>query len=1056
MVNLKAVNSTILLLLLLTSTFTPLLHSRASTSSGNEIASSNAIITQNSLNDYIIVFKEPETVKRLSKKLGDATISFYPIPIIYVKEDLGEKGKSVLNEYKKDIIFIGPNNHYKPAGINYEPISKPLSLNTLNTINATYLHQIGLNGSGIKIAIIDTGISNHVDIGGKIVASKSFIKKIYGYPTDSDDTDDDIGHGTSVAGVAAGSGEGDPDYIGVAPAAYIINAKVFYSQNGQALATDAGIIAAIKWVAEQQADVINLSLGGPARLNDPLVIAVDWAVKKGITVVVAAGNEGEYGRGTMQISTPGVSKYVITVGATSEDGKFVESYSSLGPIYDMSVKPDLLAPGSVVAPIKSLDNSQYRRVYGTSFSAPQVSGSVALLLQYIYSQNMTFNDPLQLVALIKTALMSTASSLDQPDTLEGAGLINVGKAWQTIKDYWSEKKEIPRLFYVLPKKLPAGYSFPWRERIFKGMRIEFNFTFYTSVNRTISIEPVGNITSVFNSSTILISYPFTNMEANLHVPKNVETGFYNGTILIKEGSDVIFEIPVNFEIREPLAFMLFDLRHTSWIMDSKYGQYRHFFELAENMDIAVEQVYWNDPPLNLTFLKKYNLIFMPDTATYYTVYDENGNELGLKTKIIEKPEMEALRNYVSNGGGLIFISMLPIESDTGNNLTNVNEFSSQFGVKFSDKILVQSNPIAANVLNDPYFGLGGQQVPYLGSYLTLEENSGQLERFIAVDFYGVEYTVASIYMDYSGGFIIFSATNFYFDNWSFEGAYGVAINESEDVIEVHKTIYSNLIYKKRILINPMNKNISLGSTVDVNVTIVNINYTDMKVYYRDLLGMIELNRSGQIGPNSYMYTFSPRHARFVSVVVRLYFDNNLVSNAQVIYIEPIEENPPQLVSYSPENLTTIVTNLYEDDVLTFNLTIDEDYRLLPEITSVKAYLKDFGKLAVKYSYEVDTEGKVLHLLISINKRDITNLAFFVTEVELLLRIEVSDVNLNTLSTNLVYQIKHHKEVGVFEIASIVLLIMSLVLIIAILYNYRGKRKRVNYSYQSWYYQWNKY
>ena len=232
--------------------------------------------------------------------------------------------------------------------------------------------QYGLDGTGVGVAIIDSGVFNHDDLqkssglGSRIVYSESFIP---GDPS----TNDAYGHGTHVAGIVAGnghdSGSGYPtQYIGVAPNANIINLRVL-DANGAG--TDSQVIAAIQRAIQLKSTynirVINLSLGRSVYESyalDPVCQAVEAAWKAGIVVVVAAGNGGRdnsYGtQGYATIQAPGNDPNVITVGATKTNGTpgrlddTVASYSSKGPtLLDHVVKPDLVAPGNRVVSLAS-------------------------------------------------------------------------------------------------------------------------------------------------------------------------------------------------------------------------------------------------------------------------------------------------------------------------------------------------------------------------------------------------------------------------------------------------------------------------------------------------------------------------------------------------------------------------------------------------------------------------------------------------------------------------------------------------------------------------------
>ena len=201
-------------------------------------------------------------------------------------------------------------------------ISKSISTyESANAVNATYVWNKGFTGTDVTIAIIDSGIyKDHPDLAGKVIAERSFVSTIYDYEENITSPSDAIGHGTAVAGVAAGSGAGNAEKgMGIAPNAKIINAKVIHEES----ATLAGIIAAIEWVTlgddgipntgDNEADVINMSLGGGELYYNPLNLAVDAAVSLGVVVTISAGNEGDSGIRTMSVGAPGDDTNAITV-----------------------------------------------------------------------------------------------------------------------------------------------------------------------------------------------------------------------------------------------------------------------------------------------------------------------------------------------------------------------------------------------------------------------------------------------------------------------------------------------------------------------------------------------------------------------------------------------------------------------------------------------------------------------------------------------------------------------------------------------------------------------
>ena len=163
------------------------------------------------------------------------------------------------------------------------------------------LLQYGVDGSGIGVAVIDSGIAPHLDLLGKVVTSVDF-------QNPNGNGQDTYGHGTHVAGLIAGSGAasvgipGSPAYRGVAPGASLINLRVL---NGSGSGLTSDVVDAIDWCVANQARfrirVINLSLGHLPVEDisvDPLVLAVNRAVSAGIVVVAAAGNYGKLPNGT--------------------------------------------------------------------------------------------------------------------------------------------------------------------------------------------------------------------------------------------------------------------------------------------------------------------------------------------------------------------------------------------------------------------------------------------------------------------------------------------------------------------------------------------------------------------------------------------------------------------------------------------------------------------------------------------------------------------------------------------------------------------------------------
>ena len=290
-------------------------------------------------------------------------------------------------------------------------------------INAPSLWALGINGSGIVIAVIDTGVNwrheslddlddNPATEDPKVIANASFVP---GVSTGLDDH----GHGTHVAGIVAGTGGPSHVYMGVAPGARLYAVKVL---NSTGKGYESWVAAGIEWSVENDADVITMSMGGLGYPRDPVSMASDAAVDAGVVVTVAAGNSGPTYATT---ESPGLATKVITVGATTK-ADTVATFSSRGPnAYDYRGDPDVVAPGVGIMSADAQNLTGYISMSGTSMATPHVAGGAALLLQVF--DNATPN-------LITSALMASAVDIGYDSYTQGAGRIDVSGAYNLIKE----------------------------------------------------------------------------------------------------------------------------------------------------------------------------------------------------------------------------------------------------------------------------------------------------------------------------------------------------------------------------------------------------------------------------------------------------------------------------------------------------------------------------------------------------------------------------------------------------------------------------------------------
>ncbi|MFI9648612.1 S8 family peptidase [Streptomyces sp. NPDC052040] len=290
---------------------------------------------------------------------------------------------------------------------------------SVTQIGAPKAWAAGYDGKGVKVAVLDTGVyADHPDLKGQVIAAKNF--------STAATAADKVGHGTHVASIVAGTGAKSHGlYKGVAPGAKILSGKVL---DDEGYGDDSGILAGMEWAAQQGADIVNLSLGGPDTPGvDPLEAEVNkLSEQKGILFAVAAGNDGELGEGT--VGSPGSAADALTVGAVDSADKLA-SFSSRGPGPDAAVKPDVTAPGvnitAAAAPGSLIDKETgekppgYLTLSGTSMATPHAAGAAALLKQE--HPDWTF-------AELKSALTGSAKGGAYTPFQQGSGRIAVDRA----------------------------------------------------------------------------------------------------------------------------------------------------------------------------------------------------------------------------------------------------------------------------------------------------------------------------------------------------------------------------------------------------------------------------------------------------------------------------------------------------------------------------------------------------------------------------------------------------------------------------------------------------
>jgi serine protease AprX len=309
------------------------------------------------------------------------------------------------------------------------------------TLNLAPLWKFGVTGTGVGVAVIDTGIDGSLPDFNSTNGNRSRVIVSAVDNANAANAGDGYGHGTDVAGIIAGNGNNRPasdplhgQYVGVAPNANLISIKVADETGATSvLQVIYGLQFAVQHQAQYNIRVINLSLDSATPQSyktDPLDAAVEAAWMRGIVVVTAAGNRGS-ASDAVQYS-PANDPYVITVGGTDENGTAnpgddaVASWSSQGTTQDGVQKPDVYAPGahivSVLSPNSAFANTncscqvaggQYIQTSGTSMAAPMIAGLVADLLQA--HPRWT---PDQVKGDLTSAATSGSSAAHEPDAVK--------------------------------------------------------------------------------------------------------------------------------------------------------------------------------------------------------------------------------------------------------------------------------------------------------------------------------------------------------------------------------------------------------------------------------------------------------------------------------------------------------------------------------------------------------------------------------------------------------------------------------------------------------------
>jgi len=328
-----------------------------------------------------------------------------------------------------EYAHIGEIGHADLPSMIPAQMSATTDLRSRNAIHLEEAQQFTLGNSSITVAVLDTGVDlAHPELKDVLLPGYDFVDiidgagKFIGDFLDADQVpEDEVGHGTHVAGIIAAKGLQIP--LGVVPQCKILPVRVLGAMERGNKRVGAGLVdninSGIKWAIDHGADVINMSLGIRHTGGGlPHQEVVDYAQRKGVTIVAASGNDGRE-----ELYYPGALPYVIAVGAIDET-------DNVAPFSTYGNQVSLVAPGTNI--YSTFLNDDYAFSSGTSHASPFVAGAVAMLKSYaLQKRGSRLSD-----SQVKHILKHTADKVDTrfKNRKAGFGRLNLIDAMRLL-DY---------------------------------------------------------------------------------------------------------------------------------------------------------------------------------------------------------------------------------------------------------------------------------------------------------------------------------------------------------------------------------------------------------------------------------------------------------------------------------------------------------------------------------------------------------------------------------------------------------------------------------------------
>jgi hypothetical protein len=347
---------------------------------------------------------------------------------------------------------------------------------------------------------------------------------------------------------------------------------------------------------------------------------------------------------------------------------------------------------------------------------------------------------------------------EYPSFVVGTGKLNLQNSLALI-DATAQEGELPALSLAFPATLPIDY-----EKLFYGDSYEFNVRLLTSGSTIFTVTITGDSPGIFSIPSSIEVNQSLLFPLNVTMPSSGPS-VLNNTIQFTSVDFGETSLDVVFELSSAIARVAFDISHTSWSIDSYYGQFREFYKELTTNDISVTEIR-NSSATTLAVLQQFDSVVILDPC----VYDFNEtipSDVTVFTLPFSGAEKEAYEDYYDAGGG-IFLATL---GETFANISQVNDFLSFTGFELTAAEVSSGNdPAFIDDLDPHIITAGVSGFHYSGATLIIQGDASRLAS------YHPSAPVLGYEVGVGGGRIVVTGSNFFIDNYALLGDYGVGDN----------------------------------------------------------------------------------------------------------------------------------------------------------------------------------------------------------------------------------------------------------------------------------------